>query len=106
MLAPYFHPKTPPPSTIYTHTLTPTPTPTRTRTRGPRPLQKLIDKAERKAERRRAKQSAGSSNIGGEGGGGADPDAEWLALNGLSALVEEELERETAHMRLRWARCR
>lgn len=62
-------------------------------------LQKLISKLERKADRRCAKQGTG----GGGGGGGAsgDPDADWLALNGVGALVEEEIEKETAHMRLR-----
>jgi hypothetical protein len=65
-------------------------------------LQKLINKLERKADRRRAKQGAGSG--GGEGAGAGrsgDPDLDWLALNGLGTLVEEEVEKETAHMRLR-----
>ncbi|GAB4820015.1 hypothetical protein N2152v2_007061 [Parachlorella kessleri] len=59
--------------------------------------QKLISKLERKAERRRARQV-----LGGEGAGaGGDPDLDWLALNGLGVLMEEEAEKETAHMRLR-----
>ncbi len=60
-------------------------------------MQKLISKLERKAERRRARQV-----LGGEGAGaGGDPDLDWLALNGLGVLMEEEAEKETAHMRLR-----
>lgn len=61
--------------------------------------QKLQVKAERKADRRRTKQ--------GGGGGPAepgDPDADWVSAHGLMALVEEEVERETAHTRIRWGR--
>ena len=39
---------------------------------------------------------------GGEGAGaGGDPDLDWLARNGLGVVMEEEAEKETAHMRLR-----
>eukprot|EP00887_Chlorella_sp_A99_P000213 scaffold13.g213.t1 len=62
--------------------------------------QKLISKMERKAQRRSAKASGGGGGGGGAGASG-DPDLEWLTLHGLGAVAEEELERETAHMRIR-----
>ncbi|KAL4422681.1 hypothetical protein ABPG75_008878 [Micractinium tetrahymenae] len=58
--------------------------------------QKLLSKLERKAQRRAGKA--------GGGGGQAEPgdvDADWISAYGLQPLVEEEVERETAHMRLR-----
>lgn len=58
--------------------------------------EKLVMKAEKKAERRRAKQGAGAA-----AGGLEDADANWLSRHGLREVVEEEIERETAHMKIR-----
>ncbi|PRW32956.1 activating signal cointegrator 1 complex subunit 3 isoform B [Chlorella sorokiniana] len=60
--------------------------------------QKLMHKLERKAQRRAAGKGGGSSAALKELG---DEDADWVSAHGLLPLVEEEVERETAHMRLR-----
>jgi activating signal cointegrator complex subunit 3 len=62
--------------------------------------EKLMLKAERKAERRKAKQL--SSAGGGSGGGfGSDEDAEWLSRYGLATLIEEEIEKEDSAMKIK-----
>jgi hypothetical protein len=54
--------------------------------------QKLLSKMERRAKRTRA------SKVGAAGGGDADVD--WLGAYGLGAVIEEEMERESAANKL------
>ena len=64
--------------------------------------EKIALKAERKADRRRAKQQSGASGIRGGGGGfGQDADLEWLSRYGLRAIVDEEVDKEDALMKIR-----
>ncbi len=61
--------------------------------------EKLMLKAERKAERRKAKNVAGNAHSSGVSG--QDEDAEWLSRYGLGVLIEEEIEKEDSAMKIK-----
>jgi len=67
--------------------------------------EKAIMKAERKAERRRIKQQQSGGKTQGSSsfshGGLADTDADWLSRHGIRAVIDDEVERENSHMRIR-----
>jgi len=66
--------------------------------------EKMILKAERKAERRKAKQLSSDAGRGFGGGssiGGQDDDAEWLSRYGLGILIEEEMEKEDSARKIK-----
>lgn len=67
---------------------------------------KMIEKIERKAERRNKHKSAAARVGSGDNnntGSGVDADIEWLGMHGLTPLIEEELEKEADAHRIRLA---
>jgi len=68
--------------------------------------EKMVLKAERKAERRKAKQLSSNAAAAAAGGGGTfiggqDDDAEWLSRYGLGILIEEETEKKDSAMKIK-----
>jgi len=67
---------------------------------------KIIEKVERKAERRNKLKAAAARVGSGDNSNtcvGVDADIDWLGMHGLTPLIEEELEKEADAHRIRLA---